>query len=125
MGHPRRGLPAPRLTHLRRRHSENIKLSWPRHGRAAQLATSTARLFGICPRPMTQQGPKGLKMTGTGPGESVAVLPTLIHSGSPRPYLLSPGLRLSTSPLPASVPWLPSLSYEPWHEGRDSAHTTW
>lgn len=26
------------------------------------LATTTARLFGICPRPMTQQGLKGRKM---------------------------------------------------------------
>lgn len=31
-------------------------------GMLCPLATTTAWLFGICPRPMTQQGLKGIKM---------------------------------------------------------------
>lgn len=54
---------APRATDhasLRRRHSEKAAF-WPKR-MLCPLATTTAWLFGICPRPMTQQGLKGIKM---------------------------------------------------------------
>lgn len=69
-------------------------------GIVCPLATTTTRLFGICPRPMTQQGLKGIKMMCIVPRGQCHAFP------GPDLYLLSPGLPPSMSAFAASAPWV-------------------
>lgn len=72
-------------------------------GMLCPLATTTARLFGICPRPMTQQGLPGIKMMGVIPRGQRHSFP-----GSD-PYGLSPWLPPSVSAFAASASQVPVL----------------